>query len=484
MKWLIGSVLTLMLIIPLGWSWDRDLIPVNEGFGWDGNLYGMYTQFLPEAIEQGAINTYRMQRMLVPAAIYAILDATGSPREKVDVIRAFRVTNILCIVISLVILLLIASASAWFLDTRWLGMAAVFFSIPMMKMSLFYPILSDIPAFLFGLLAILCWRKGWNVGLLLVILIGAFTGPTMWVYGLLFLTPQDTAGNNTVWKPASPFWAALLPMVFLVVWTWAWKHHPEVFSDPPSASQSVRFTLLPFSLAIVLVYLFWVGQLLRGLMNLDVKTVQNRWLLLIPFAGILGVAQWIIGQYAGPEEVPQTVQSYGMLLLQQSVTYPAGFLVAHVAYWPGLVLLLGLASPFLAKVVYRMGPGAVLLTGLTLIMFLGSETRQLMQVAPWLLFIGLQTVDRYWRFNPILLGILILGCWILVPWYEVWGQPGSLDGNFMAEPAQRYFRFQGPWMNDTSWRNGLFVLVGTVVLFALAWRTAFLNKAGAAAPES
>ncbi|MEZ5033292.1 MAG: hypothetical protein R2787_18030, partial [Saprospiraceae bacterium] len=163
---------------------------------------------------------------------------------------------------------------------------------------------------------------------------------------------------------------------------------------------------------------------------------------------------------------------------------PAGFLVAHVAYWPGLVLLLGLASPFLAKVVYRMGPGAVLLTGLTLIMFLGSETRQLMQVAPWLLFIGLQTVDRYWRFNPILLGILILGCWILVPWYEVWGQPGSLDGNFMAEPAQRYFRFQGPWMNDTSWRNGLFVLVGTVVLFALAWRTAFLNKAGAAAPES
>ncbi len=65
MKWSWLIVLIVLFAGPVIWSWDSDTIPVNNGFGWDGNMYGMYTQYLPEAIEQGAINRFRMQRMLV-----------------------------------------------------------------------------------------------------------------------------------------------------------------------------------------------------------------------------------------------------------------------------------------------------------------------------------------------------------------------------------------------------------------------------------
>ena len=178
-SWLIGLVL--LFSVPLIWNWDKDTIPVNNGFGWDGNMYGMYTQFLPEAIDQGAINAFRMQRMLIPAMLYAVMERAGMERTPEQVISAYRLVNMICIGLAIIAFLLLAKAANWFDETIWLGFAAIFFSMPFMKMSLFYPILSDIPAFAIGLWAVFCWVKRWRPGLLFAILIGAFTGPTMCV---------------------------------------------------------------------------------------------------------------------------------------------------------------------------------------------------------------------------------------------------------------------------------------------------------------
>ncbi len=478
MKWLWLTGLFLLFSVPLIWNWDTDTIPVHNGFGWDGNMYGMYTQFLPEAIEQGAINTYRMQRMLIPAALYWVMKGAGLERTQEQVIQAYRLVNMFFAGLAIIAFFMLAWSAHWFNDTIWLGFAAIFFSMPFMKMSLFYPILADIPAFAIGLWAVFFWVKGWRFALLFSLLLGAFVGPTMWVYGLLLLP-----GSLKMAKQEEPvlniWWALISPILFMIIWFWVWQSTPGVFFEPPSFSQSVRLNLLPFSLLIVLGYLWWVGQQVRTLPSMlrQFKTIQ--WLWLFPFAIVILLVQWIIYQYAGDEEVPQTALSYLHLLVQQSVTYPGGFLIAHFTYIPGIVLIGLFASPFVHRIIQQFGPGPWLLTVVTLGMALGSETRQLMQVLPWIVFLFLVVIDNYWRFNPILLVIIILGLWLAAPWWVHFAtEAGNLDGQFLIEPAQRYFRYHGPWMNQNTWFTQMLSLGGVVAFLALTWRFGLIQTIG------
>ena len=474
--WLIGLVL--LFAVPVIWNWEADTIPVNNGFGWDGNMYGMYTQFLPEAIDQGAINTFRMQRMLIPASLYWIMEQAGMERNHGQVIRAYRVVNVLFIALAMIIFFLLCKTANWYQDTIWLGFAALFFSMPFMKMSQFYPILADVPAFTIGLWAVFCWVKGWRLGLLLTILIGAFAGPTMWAYGLLLL-PGSIKSTGQAKPMLSVWWALIPPILFMAFWLWLWQAHQDVFFDPPNFSQSVRMNLLPFSLLLVLGYLWWVGQLIRTVPSIVSWLQTKQWVWLLPLALVFLVVQWIVNSYAGDGEVPQTLLSYIYVIMQQSVTYPGGFAIAHFAYIPGFVLMSLLAAPWVHRIVQSFGPGPLLLTTMTFVMMLGSETRQLMQVLPWLFFLFLTTIDADWRFNTILLVLIILGLWISAPWWTNLAiEAGTLEGLFLREPAQRFFRYHGPWMNQESWLNQLLGLLGVAAILGLSYRFGFVQSVG------
>lgn len=478
MKWSWLIVLIVLFAGPVIWSWDSDTIPVNNGFGWDGNMYGMYTQYLPEALEQGAINRFRMQRMLVPATVYGIMKQAGLERTPEQVILAYRVVNMVCIGLAMGAFLLLARVCKWYWETALLAFAALFFSMPFMKMSLFYPILADIPAFSVGMWAVYFWAKGWRAGLLVTILIGAFTGPTMWVYGLLLL-PGSIHVESRTNLLARKWWTFLIPILFGIAWIWVWQTKPEVFLDPPSFSQSVRLHLLPVSLGIVFLYLWGAGQIVRAVPSMVERLRSSQWLWLIPFAGIILGVQYVIQTCAGPEEVPQTWSSYMLLLLQQSVTYPGGFLIAHFTYIPGIVLLGIFAAPYFTRIIQQFGPGPFALTLVVLGMALGTETRQLMQVLPWLVFLFSAILDKHWRFNPILLGILILVLWLAAPWWSQFAiEAGTLEGQFLQEPAQRYFRFHGPWMNFQSWQNQVFIFLGIIGSLVLSWKFGLIQSIG------
>lgn len=480
--WLIGLVL--LFSVPLIWNWDKDTIPVNNGFGWDGNMYGMYTQFLPEAIDQGAINRFRMQRMLIPASLYWVMVQAGMERTPEQVIQAYRLVNMLFSCLAILAFLLLARAANWFDDTIWLGFAAIFFSMPFMKLSLFYPILADIPSFAIGLWAVFCWAKGWRVGLLFTILIGAFTGPTMWVYGLLLL-PGSLKTTRQDEPILSIWWAVIPPILFLILWLMVWQSNQGVFFDPPSLSQSVRMNLLPFSLLFVVGYLWWVGQLIRTVPSMLPQFRTRKWFWLLPFIIIFFFVQWIIQRFAGDEQVPQTILSYIHLLLQQSVTYPGGFVIAHFTYIPGFILIGLFAAPYIHKTIQQFGPGPLLLTLVTLGMAIGSETRQLMQVLPWIVFLFLSALDTHWRFNPILLVLFILGLWIAAPWWShLAAEAGNLDGQFLKEPAQRYFRYHGPWMSQQTWLIQTLRLVGVMAMLGLTWKFGLIQSVGNSASSS
>jgi hypothetical protein len=464
-------ILLLLTAIPLALTWDRDLIPVNQGFGWDGKMYGMYTQHLPEAFEQKAINSHRIQRILVPAALHYILKALDIPRTEAAVIQAYRVSNALFILLAALAFLALARAAAWHWSSTTLGYGALFWSVPVLKMSLFYPLLPDLPAMAMGMLAMLCWYRHWRVGLLLVILAGSFTGPTMMAYGLLLLFPRvsvEDGSRTPVW------WWGVLPLLFLGSWAWAWIQVPEAFNRPPSGSQPVGMTWLPLSLPLALLWMAGLSALLALFRH------PREWLGNIPWGYwfALGIVAVIVREMirlgSGTEAPPQTLVSYLQGLMAQSVTWPGAFLVAHFQYLPGLVLIGALALPVLRNTLSALGTGALLLTLGLGILLLGSETRQLMQLLPWAAFLFTHTLDRHWRLPAWLPALWTAGLLAGARWWERLGTH-SLEEPFLQGPAQRYFRFHGPWMNQDSWLSTLLLLLVCLALIYYLWKKGFIT---------
>ncbi len=466
-------ILLLLVAMPLLFTWNRDLIQINNGFGWDGKMYGMYTQHLPEAFKQEAVNSYRMQRMLVPAVLYFKLDWLGIPRTESNVVNAYRAANAMFILIASLAFLLLAYKAKWHWTTTSLGFGALFLSIPVLKMSMFYPLMPDIPAMAFGMVAVSCWYAGWRMGLLFCILLGSFTAPTMFFYGVLLLFPKEPLkkiGKASWWQ-----WT-ILPALYLTIWMYVWLNVPGVFSKPPAGSQSVRIGMLPIALLISMVYLGWLSTLIPRLPLSRTFWKKTPWIWAAPLVFVLVFVRIIIQWGAGPEAPPQTFVSFSQLLLAQSVTYPASFVVAHFQYLPGLVLLAALSIPFVRKTISLEGLGPVLLTLAVGLLLLGTETRQLLQLIPWIVFVFCHSLDRKWHISPWLTGLWLSGLLIAGRWWQTVSDSGTLEDNFLKEPAQRYFRFHGPWMNENTWMTTVGALLAASLLLVFFWRVGFLRR--------
>lgn len=462
-KWLL---LLALLAIPLAWSWDRDLIPVNKGFGWDGQMYGMYTQFLPHAFEQKAINSHRIQRILVPAVLYHMLSALDIPRTEANVVEAYRFANMFFLLLGALAFLALARAEGWHFHSTVLGFGALFLSVPVLKMSLFYPLLPDLPAMAFGLAALYFWRIGWWWAMLPVLLAGSFTGPTMLAYGLLLAFPAGYPPKTA----KAPWWVwGLLPLVFLAFWVRTWLHAPDAFMQPPSGSQPVRMALLPLSLPLALAWMAGLSALLYPTLRTPEwwKRIHWGWWAAL---GLLALAvRGLIAWGAGSEAPPQTPLSYLEGLMVQSVTWPGAFLLAHFQYLPGLVLLGVLTAPFLRRTLNELGLGAILLTIGLGVLLLGSETRQVLQLLPWAAFLFTRALDRHLRVPAGFIALWLVALSVAARWWEKLGNH-PLEEGFLVEPAQRYFRLHGPWMNESTWLSTLaFFLVSSGILLLL-WK--------------
>jgi hypothetical protein len=460
-------------------QWDQDLIPVNDGYGWDGNMYGMYTQYWDQAVEQKAINAYRMQRMLVPAALAQLLPMLQMETTPANIIQAYRVVNTLSAALALVFFLLLARSARWDWQRTTLGLGALLLSAPVLKISLFYPITPDMPALAFGMMAVYFWYKGWQPLLLTLILVGCFTAPTMILFGLLLVFPREKPDMVST----LPRWVIVLPpLLFLIAWTTVWILYPETFSRPPSQSHPVQMPWLPLSIPFMLLYAVGIGFLFQKLdpAHLLRTSVRQWWWIPLVIAGF-AATRYLIQIWAGPEAAPQTISSYLRLLLAQSVTWPGVSVVAHFVYFPGMVLLLLISGRQLPQAVVGLGWGAWLLLLVSAVLFTGSETRQLIQLVPFLIFVGVHALGKGAFFPTWFIG---LWTFILLAASRFWikmGYPGSLDGNFLEEPAQRYFQFHGPWMNGPSWGFGL---VGLLFIAALLGFLQFYGWIRIARPKS
>lgn len=466
------TVLTAIVAFILAFTWQKDLIPVHDGYGWDGQKYGMYTQYWNQAIEQKAINRFRMQRMLMPAILAKYLHKDGGPVQNEQVIRVYKIGNVISICVSIILFLLIAIKLKWSLAQLIIGFASAFYSFPVLKMSMYYPVLGDLPAMAFGWLAVFMWVHNYRLELLATILVGCFTAPTMILFSVLLIFPREKIG-----QPIIPKWIfpAMLSAIFLSVWAWTWLYASENFLRPPASSQPVQTQWLWLSLPIAIGWMALLGTLIpRMTVPMIRKSLLSNWLWIILLIGGLVGVRWLIHYWAGSETSPQTISGYIQLILAQSVTHPGSFIVAHAVYYPGLLLLTLIVLSQIHDTLFENGYGAAILMVGTGILLMGTESRQLIQMLPFIIFILTQSLGqmtiKVWVAAAFAFISLIASRW----WMNM-GHSEQFSGDFLTFPAQQYFQFHGPWMNPTSWMTGAIAVVTACVLIMILKKNGFIS---------
>ena len=184
------------------WAWlGGERINHNNGLGFDGSTYALITAD-PGVIWDGTLTGHRIQRILPSLAVYVVLTPWGLHTSGEAVIVTYQVLNLVA---------LLASAWLWLLVCRrldlsraagWVGGAALLLNYPALKLSLFYPVLTDRFGFMLGVVMVWAMVTRRPAALLTVAVVGAFTWPTV-TYGALILLVMS---RQSAWCPERGTW--------------------------------------------------------------------------------------------------------------------------------------------------------------------------------------------------------------------------------------------------------------------------------------
>lgn len=445
----------------------------NAGLGWDGSGYAVITWTGVEKLIKGKhLNEYRIQRIL-PAAIIDFTSKIAGYKLKPEakIVQAFRLLNITVIFIGLIFLWLIIQHFRWGLPIRLIAFSSVFLNYPVLKMSMYYPILCDIPAFTLGIMMAYFYLKRMNARLFLTTLISAFVFPSMLVVGLiLFVFSTENNKTDLNFKPnALSKYLVAVCSVSMTVFSLILTYTMAFISSRKDLVQ-VNHDLLYLSAFCMLVYLIYAFlplsdirlYLLQFKSYLKDKKFYCRalfglLLFLLVRIFIIYFSNKSPGAYHGSDFY------YLETILQLSLVNPFVNFVSHIMYYgPIVCVILFLWRSFVA-VVKEHGFGLVLFVCFYLIMLLGSESRQYINALPLFAIIGCEVLNRLkvgWLFaySFLVLSLVISRFWLklnVVHWV-----PGMKD--LLLFPKEMYFMSQGPWM--IHYMYGVFLAISILLM--------------------
>lgn len=466
-----------------------ELIPADNGLGYDGATYAKLAAEYDEMIRDGLLSKYYAQRILLPVAVRVALDALSIPVTRDAIIYSFIVINFVA---------LCMSATIWWATIRAAGLNRLMFFVgyagicliyPNAKQAFYYPVLTDTVAFLLGCTLVYALVIK-SVGLLLALgLVGSF----IWqisasVVALLsismlftFRRPVATVEFPFGFKPvhlylAIAFGAFLALMVLLASLAGILPLGMWLRGEDLKASIYTRLlTNIP---ALAIVTAATAGLALAALASEPrFSSTPKAAFLHVAVAGlVLIIPRTIVDLIANPAlpspgmdgmagmiagAVVQRV-SDGMVLLP---------LVAHAVYFGPVFMLLVLFWHRVVCVAVQSGPafvvGLLIFTGLAIF----SESRFNTLLWPLVVFLTIQSVksELSHRASIAIMAVLVFvysRIWITInqgPWPEP--KMAMLD----QWPKSIYFAPLGPWMNWTFYlaQSGLVVITLLILIAVL-----------------
>jgi hypothetical protein len=480
-RWMIVLVLLLGAItLILG-----DMVPANDGLGWDGVMYGKLTRDMFQMIHDGQLNSYYAQRVLPSLLVRGLLDLTGLPLTNPNIIKAFFLYNWVLLLGVCMLWRRVSNHFSLSVTGRWLGFAAIFLNFECAKQSFYYTVLTDVTALFVGMLMLVFYVERRPLPLLITSLIGAFAWQVVGLSGAILLAFMNTALSASAITPVSVLPAVSAPHVIRRISKTWWIVLAlsalvvavvfggfALFGEEPTLLRTKllqgvgRFAtgapslLAAFiGLAMLVNSRAFIAEVLVGIRRtnklpvafaiaaivipaLVVRAISNP---LVPNPSGMGLVAWLM-----------LLPPNGKILLS---------LVTNFVFWGPMVIVLLLKWDAFCVEARRLGPGFVFVIGLSLLLCLVTEPRFITSAWPFFVLGGVLVMEKQTgRQFLIVFGVLTLllaQFWLKIN-FEPW--VGPADDNLKSFPKQLYFMHYGLWMSWPTFAVQLLLAGITIVL--------------------
>jgi hypothetical protein len=478
-RWRDAALIAVLLVALAALHLFDEKIRVAGGLGYDGgDWYGRWALDFPGQVLHKGLDSYYVQRWLPSAVVYYGLRQVGIVPTVASVIAGFAVLNFVCVAAAAVVWFLTANELRLEAPGRLLGFVALFGNYVVLKWSVYNPVMTDMPAYLSGLLMLLLFLKGRRLALAGVTLTAAFVWPTALAVGLcLLLFPRPRGAEPPILVgPRVPAVlvgllcaAALIGLGFLVLVGYVIDFNAE----PPITA------LLPVSVAISLAYL---AVALYPLLRLRNLYLVAHWLRRVRTWDALLAAAVFLAVKGIQTLLSNGKSAYGLghrlrFTLMTSVAKPGVFFLAAVVLYGPLVLAAAFLWRPICRLVHGQGVGLTLCAIAGVLLGLCSEERGVMNLYPMLVpFVLLAMQEARWpRASYWLLGVLT------VISSKLW-LPINVGPFTTSEPetyaGPKYFLTHGPWMGTAAYLvQGAIVIACAAALYLIVRRRPTADRA-------
>jgi hypothetical protein len=455
-------VATAFLMAFLGYHCSEK-IQVMGGYGWDGSIYGALAEDFYTQVFTRGLSDYRVQRILPSAVVHYSLRLLRLPRTQANVIAAFGLLNVALVTLAAGCWCRLADHEKISSRGKWLGFVGLFVNFALWKWTAYYPVLTDMWAFVIGLLMLYCYLTDrlWRLGALTFL--GAFIWPTLLYHGLLLVMfprrrDADAVGGPAPWCLNQCLAGAVAVTVCVLLFRLLRSYQPWM------AGANTLLDYQPLSLG-TLAALACVGLFLffgmAALWNHSSLFRPLYWLKsLRPLPLLVGIAI-LVGSKALAAALagfPDPVRTYNVLVQTGwlAVKKPFLFGIAHVVYFGPIVLLALLRWRAVCCGLHGCGLGLTLCVSATLLLGLHCESRFVLPCFPIVVFGVVKAMEDV-RWRALHYGVfVVLALFFSKCWLQIGGLPDSSHpGEF---PAQLFFMNLGPWMSGQ-----MFLIQGAAV---------------------
>lgn len=439
-----GIFIALSIIGTLG-----EKIPVNNQTGWDGKHYAQLAIHFEELAAAKQIDAYQYQRILTPALIYYGCRLVSYPLSDHNIVFVFSIFNFICMLISVIVFWRICQYLQLTAATESVGFSALFFNYFALKLTWYYPVLTDVTAFTLGILFCYFFITKQSKKLLLLSMVSTIAFPLLFIISLpLALNKRDL--SFTHWLQSFRFFK-LVPWLIglaILIMTIVIYIFPSILLPKYTIQRNVF--LVPISLALVIALLVKTFQGIQSSkiekqVNTDLKKVLIPLLLLMGY--FIASSSWIAFNSV-PEDV-FTLRVFVLNLIQQTIDNPLAPLVAHLNYIGPTLLLILLCYKTFVNHLIALGDSAVFYFCLSVILLiLGSETRQFIHMFPFLVIVLMQTINNRNYSTAQIISVVILSLVMSKCWLQINSEGIFSKYDYGHFPDQLYFMNQGPFCSD------------------------------------
>lgn len=406
------------------------------GVGWDGIRFAAWAKDPATPIFASQLNHYYLQKTMPSIVVHYGLRAAHVELTDRNVILGFGVLDVLCWTLVAVAWTSVVRRLRIERAASWLGFVVLFLSFSGLKHYFWNPVLVDSfgLALAAGMLVAYVHRAPWAI--VLLGFLGGFTIPGLLplLAGVLAVTRHHDAPVR-----ARNVTGLVLGLAGATLVVWAALRTLDQGHTVTNGGEQPFAPLVPlsaFALGIYLVALcaplasFWprLGGLWAG--------VRLRW---VPAVVLMAWGIHALVDRFKSATIDVTPDQHFHVVLLLGIAKPFVSLVAHTTFLgPVLLLCLVLRRP-LARAAWRVGPGMVLAVCLGFVLSVDSESRHLIFFVPfWATALALAFQAARGRGSQVLV-VAVVALFLSRAWVPLETPP-------LGDFFERLFMSLGPWM--------------------------------------